>query len=302
MLIRSIFDAWDGDLRQTMLDDMTWLYLENAAYRLELPRRPVLEALRHAHADYFFAIQYKLSRQEWMAKSAGVHHAGCTLAACAGPCRPGDDPLRVRPCRRAGPGACAGAGTAESRNFIDLRKIQPVRRHCAPESSLHLHLDGLLAKLATKAMPTQMIKTDRVTVEHSSSVDAVGGGLAVDKRRAHITLKQNAAQDRAYIESCFGRSLYPPERLRKAEQELCVGDHLGCHLWFSAGVPSPEQAPTPEAKHLLSKLSCRPTATALITPKIGNCTAVWCCGLPSRSATASLCTSSPTPVLPAAAT
>lgn len=67
-LIRSIFDAWDGDLRQTMLDDMTWLYLENAAYRLELPRRPVLEALRHAHADYFFAIQYKLSRQEWMAK------------------------------------------------------------------------------------------------------------------------------------------------------------------------------------------------------------------------------------------
>ena len=94
-LIRSIFDAWDGDLRQTMLDDMTWLYLENAAYRLELPRRPVLEALRHAHADYFFAIQYKLSRQEWMdKKSAGLHHAGRTLAACAGPHRPGDRPLR----------------------------------------------------------------------------------------------------------------------------------------------------------------------------------------------------------------
>ena len=118
------------------------------------------------------------------------------------------------------------------------------------KAALHLHLDGLLAKLATKAMPTQMIKTDRVTVEHSSSVDAVGGGLAVDKRRAHITLKQDAAQDRAYIESCFGRSLYPPERLRKAEQELCTGVHLGCHLWFSAGVPSPEQAPTPEARQL----------------------------------------------------
>ena len=56
-----------------MLDDMTWLYLENAAYRLELPRRPVLEALRHAHADYFFAIQYKLSRQEWMAKNQLVY-------------------------------------------------------------------------------------------------------------------------------------------------------------------------------------------------------------------------------------
>ena len=96
-----------------------------------------------------------------------------------------------------------------------------------------------------------MIKTDRVMVEHSSAVDAAGsGGLTVDKRLARITLRQNAAEDRAYIESCFGRSLYPPERLRKAEQELCTGDHLGCHLWFAAGVPSPEQAPTPEAKHL----------------------------------------------------
>ena len=72
-LIRDIFSAWEGDTRQPMLDDMAWLYLENAAYRLELPRRPVLEALRFAHADYFFAIQYKLSRQEWMAKNQLVY-------------------------------------------------------------------------------------------------------------------------------------------------------------------------------------------------------------------------------------
>lgn len=81
-------------------------------------------------------------------------------------------------------------------------------------------------------------------------MDAAGSGLAVDKRRANITLKQRAAQDRAYIESCFGRCFYPPEQLRKAEQELCTGVHLGCHLWFSAGVPSPAQAPTPEARQL----------------------------------------------------
>ena len=37
-LIRDIFSAWEGDTRQPMLDDMAWLYLENAAYRLELPR------------------------------------------------------------------------------------------------------------------------------------------------------------------------------------------------------------------------------------------------------------------------
>ena len=118
------------------------------------------------------------------------------------------------------------------------------------KAGLHLHLDGLLASLMTRTMPTQMIKTDRVTVEHSGAVDASGGGVHADKRLAHITLRQRAEEDRAYIESCFGRSLYPPERLRKAEQELCTGEHLGCHLWFASGVPSPEQAPTPEAKHL----------------------------------------------------
>ena len=84
-LIRSVFDAWDGDLRQTMLDDMTWLYLENAAYRLELPRRPC----RLLFCDSIQALPSGVDGK----KSAGLHHAGRTLAACAGPCRPGDDPL-----------------------------------------------------------------------------------------------------------------------------------------------------------------------------------------------------------------
>ena len=71
-LIRDIFSAWEGDTRQPMLDDMAWLYLENAAYRLELPRRPVLETLRFAHADYF-CHSVQASRQEWMAKNQLVY-------------------------------------------------------------------------------------------------------------------------------------------------------------------------------------------------------------------------------------
>ena len=49
-LIRSLFGLWDGDIREAELDDLTWLYLESAAYALELPRRPVLAELRRAHA------------------------------------------------------------------------------------------------------------------------------------------------------------------------------------------------------------------------------------------------------------
>ena len=251
-LIRSLFGLWDGDIREAELDDLTWLYLESAAYALELPRRPVLAELRRAHADYFFGIQYKLSRQEWMAKNQLVYTMQADrwrtvqgrrppvmtpyeadLAAALAPQTP-PEPAALKPALLA---------------LFARAKLFDGTVH--KKAALHLHLEGLLASLATKTLPTQMIKTDRVMVEHSSAVDAAGsGGLTVDKRLARITLRQNAAEDRAYIESCFGRSLYPPERLRKAEQELCTGDHLGCHLWFAAGVPSPEQAPTPEAKHL----------------------------------------------------
>ena len=250
-LVRSLFDAWEGDIRQAMLDDLAWLYLENAAYRLELPHRPVLEALRYSHADYFFAIQYKLSRQEWMARNQLVYTMqAARWRSVLGRNLPVMTPYESGLFRALAPDTAPQPDQLQDALLAVYAKFDLFDGTVHPKAALHLHLDGLLATLATKALPTQMIKTDRVTVEHSNAVDAAGSGPSVDKRQAHITLKQNAAQDRAYIESCFGRSLYPPERLRKAEQELCVGDHLGCHLWFSAGVPSPEQAPTPEAKHL----------------------------------------------------
>ena len=250
-LINSIFDRWAGDLRQAMLDDLAWLYLENAAYRLELPHRPVLEALRSSHADYFFAIQYKLSRQEWMARNQLVYTMqAARWRSVLGRNLPVMTPYESGLFRALAPDTAPQPDQLQDALLAVYAKFDLFDGTVHPKAALHLHLDGLLATLATKALPTQMIKTDRLTVEHSGSVEAGGSGPTADKRLAHITLRQNAAEDRAYIESCFGRSLYPPELLRKAEQALCTGAHLGCRLWFASGVPSPEQAPTPEAKHL----------------------------------------------------
>ena len=250
-LVRGLFNTWDGDVKQSLLDDLTWLYLESAAYALELPRRPVLAELRRAHADYFFGIQYKLSRQEWMAKNQLVYSMQATRwRRVQGRADPVLTPYESQLAAALAPETPPKPEELKASVLALYAKFALFDGTVHQKLALHLHLEGLLASLATKTMPTQMIKTDRMTVEHSGSVDAGGGGPTADKRLAHITLKQNAAEDRAYIESCFGRSLYPPERLRKAEQELCTGDHLGCHLWFASGVPSPEQAPTPEAKHL----------------------------------------------------
>ena len=250
-LLQEIFACWEGDIRQSQLDDLTWLYLESSVYTLELPRRPVLAQLRRAHADYFFGIQYKLSRQEWMAKNQLVYTMQANRwRTVQGRKPPVMTPYEAQLAAALAPAAPPEAGQLKAALLALFAKFALFDGKVRQKVGLHLHLEGLLASLATKTLPTQMIKTDRLTVEHSGSVDAGGSGPTADKRLAHITLKQNAAEDRAYIESCFGRSLYPPERLRKAEQELCTGAHLGCHLWFAAGVPSPEQAPTPEAKQL----------------------------------------------------
>ena len=250
-LPKQLFAAWAGDARQAVYDDLAWLALENAVYEKELPKRPALAALRQAHASAFFESEYQLSRQEWMARNQLVYTMqAARWRSVLGRNLPVMTPYESGLFRALAPDTAPQPDQLQDALLAVYAAFDLFDGTVHPKAALHLHLDGLLATLATKALPTQMIKTDRVTVEHSNAVDAAGSGPSVDKRQAHITLKQNAAQDRAYIESCFGRSLYPPERLRKAEQELCTGVHLGCHLWFSAGVPSPEQAPTPEARHL----------------------------------------------------
>ena len=189
-LVRSLFDTWEGDLRQTMLDDLSWLYLESAAYALELPGRPVLSALRRAHADYFFGIQYKLSRQEWMAKNQLVYSMqAARWRAVQGRTPPIMTPYEKSLSAALSPETPPRPEELKAALLAVYAKFELFDGTVHQKAGLHLHLDGLLASLMTRTMPTQMIKTDRVTVEHSGAVDASGGGVHADKRLAHITLQ-----------------------------------------------------------------------------------------------------------------
>ena len=142
-------------MKQSLLDDLTWLYLESAAYALELPRRPVLAELRRAHADYFFGIQYKLSRQEWMAKNQLVYSMQADpLAAGTGPGRtPVLTPYESRAGGGPGPGNTAQARGTESQPCWPLYP----RKFALFDGTVHQKgwhctciLEGLLASLATK--------------------------------------------------------------------------------------------------------------------------------------------------------
>lgn len=244
-----LFAAWAGDRRQALLDDLAWLALESAAFQLELPQRPVLAQLRLAWAAEFFEQEHGLSRQEWMAKNQlSYTMQSARWKAVLGRRLPVMTPYEKRLSAALAFGPLDGEAIFPA--ILDvLERFYLFSGRSRPPSALRLHLTGRWAGAMTRLMPTEIIHTDVAELGHGKGTDE-GDGPRLDLRRARIRLKEDASSDRLYIQSCFGRSLLPDRELVMAEQKLCTGIHLGCRLWYTAGAPTPEQAPRGEARRL----------------------------------------------------
>jgi len=247
--LERLFDAWEGDRRQAVLDDLAWLALESAAFAWALPGRPALEALRRARAEEFFAQEHTLSRQEWMAHNQLAY----TMQTARWRSVLGKNPPVMTPREKKLSAAleCGGLAGEElpGKILAAFERAGLFNGAVQAAGALHLRLTGTLAALAAKMVPVEVMKTDVVTVRRSTQAGE-GGGPALDTRRARVRLKTRGETDRQYIAGCFGPLLCSPEELAAAEQKLCAGDHLGCHLWLAGGMPDPEQAKSAESKFL----------------------------------------------------
>ena len=244
-----LFEAWAEDRRQALLDDLAWLALESAAFQRELPHRPILAGLRRDYATEFFDREYSLSRQEWMTKnqlSYTMQSARWRTVLDRRPPVMTPYEKRLADALALGPLEAKAVCPAILELFARFRLFDGRSR---PPSALRLHLTGKWAGVMTRLMPTEIVHTDVASVGHGKGSDE-GDSTKLDIRRASIRLKEDISSDRLYIQSCFGPSLLPQRELAAAEQKLCAGLHLGCHLWYTAGVPTPEQAPGGEARRL----------------------------------------------------
>lgn len=244
-----LFGAWAGDRRQTLLDDLAWLALESAAYQKELPHRPILAGLRREYAADFFDQEHTLSRQEWMAKN----QLSYTMQSARWKTVLGRRSSMMTPYEKR-LSAALELGPLEGRELFPaileiFARFRLFDGKSRPPSALRLHLTGKWAGMMTRLMPTEIVHTDVASVGHGNGTGEEGGPR-LDTRRANIRLREDADDHRRYIASCFGPSLLPERELAAAEQKLCTGVHLGCHLWYTAGVPTPEQAPNGEARRL----------------------------------------------------
>ena len=282
-----LFSAWAGDARQSVFDELTWLALENAAYEKELPVRPVLAELRRGHAEEFFASEYQLSRQEWMEKNQLVY----SLQSARWKTVLSQKPPLLAPWEKGLSAALACPGTLSAAELeaavrAAFQKYLQFDGTVHKKEAFHFHFSDKWAPLLTKLLPTEIVRTDDLTIGRSAAAGENGMVRASNALRAQLRSNEREAEDHDYIERCFGRSLYSPQALARIEQQLCTGNHLGCHLWFTKGASASSQLLSADTQRLYEQaeaqakrnraafahdLALHQSALARLSEQIRNC-------------------------------
>lgn len=253
-LPKKLFASWAGDAHQAMYDDLAWLALENTVYEKELPERPALEKLRQAHAAAFFASEYQLSRQEWMAKNQLVY----ALQSARWKAVLGQKPPVLAPWEKGLSAALACPGTLSGEELTEAVRTA-FRKYLRFDGTAHakkpftLHFGERWVPLLTKLFTTEMVRTDDLAIDRSTAAGENGMVRASNALRAQLESGDRENEDRDYVEGCFGRSLYPPRELALIEQRLCTGNHLGCHLWFTRGETVQGKTMRADVQHLFDQ-------------------------------------------------
>ena len=252
-MVRDLFAAWEGDVRQGTMDDLAWLALENAAYEKELVQRPVLKDLRYQHGEDFFGQEYLLSRQEWMAKNQLVYSMQnarwkAVLGRHAPVLTPREKALYQDLC-------CSGtlSPTELSQAILAImKKYLFFDGHIKEESALLSHFKKKLTPHLLHTAPKKMVRTDTLKISRSQAGSDSSDIIPVTFAKGQIRMisRESEKTDGLYIENCFGRSLYPLREQALIDQNLCTGTHFGCHLWFTDGSPAPGKSGNAESRRL----------------------------------------------------
>ncbi len=234
-MLTAFFDSFSYSRDYAEYDEFIWLAIESAVYAKELPERPALKFLRLSHAEEFFKVQQTLSKQQMELMSMPVYtQLEARWASVSG---------RRLPVMTAKQKAMYEAlvldGTVDTEELIlkmqsflgtffgftfnenDYRKKSP---------------RGLWLKKLWGRKQGQLKNQDKLIVR-------TGTGTGDAKNAVHLNQEAGFKQDnkdgeavRAYIEGCFGPSIFSDGELKDIENDLCRGNDLGLKLWFSRAV------------------------------------------------------------------
>lgn len=237
--LEKFFRFYEGSLRCEEFDVIVWLALENCLFEKEAPHRPVLPALRRAHAEAFMKGLAALSRQENMALSLRVYEQR----------RFRWSEVLGRPCPLLGRRARALAeelrfpGTLETDEVMArLRRILEddfgvrgaTRR--TPGFAVSRGVGALLRKI----MHSETRQTDSLLLRRGVSAETEGGRARM-LARGQVTLRRSPL-DEAYVRACFGRPLCTDGELKILDEQLCRGSHQNCHFYLAGSAGGDAEA------------------------------------------------------------
>lgn len=91
---------------------------------------------------------------------------------------------------------------------------------CIKKAGFQLHFDDKWTPLLTKLLPTEIVRTDDLTIGRSAMPGENGMVKVSNALRSRLRSNEHETEDRGYIERCFGRSIYSPDKLARIEQQL----------------------------------------------------------------------------------
>ena len=233
--IEGLFEALHGCAREQLFEQLLWLGLENAVYQREAPHRPALPSLRQSYARRAVALDQNADPSDLLAVLENAHFR----RALGQP-----DPAMLPRDRRMldelefsgdldGP-----AIAARALDFLHAYfHFTPGETQAQEAEAKKRHRPLFAFRRRSEADLLPSVRAfGHGFGEHL--VKGQGGGpdaMPVQRRLTDYNLAQTEAALRKYMRAYFGAPLYSQQELAGLEQELCVDEHRGCHLYYATG-------------------------------------------------------------------
>ena len=205
---------------------MLWLGLENALYRKELPRRPVLKELRE---DYALKLTKQLEGTEDDRFYDFMALAHFTRALGKEP-RLSSYDTELLDMLEFSPELSTEDIVLQSKELFQ-RWFQITAELKKRERRLHPTIFG---KRNGRKSRGRYRHFGAGFADHPD--DIYGGENQGGKREEYeLRTKLSAGELREFMESKFGEPMYQPAKMMEIERSLCTGNHSSCHLLFTGG-------------------------------------------------------------------
>lgn len=243
--LSAFFTSYESNVRSEDLDVISWLGLENALYEKEIGQRPILKQLREEYASQFFTSHQTLSRQQMMTMNVRLYEQ--REARWAEVCHH-TMPVMTKEAKELCQ-ALKLSGDLDTEGIIKaLENIMRTYFHVLDfkADSSHRSISETLSSFLKKVMYRETHETDALLVRQSGTSYETGGKERRLERGRHVSV--HTEKDKAYIESCFGKSLISETERKILERDLCRDHHAYCHLYLAGAAISQEECKDEESR------------------------------------------------------